>query len=107
EVGRCYFTLAESLQFMELFKKAESIATPNRWDRLALQSLIHEMFDELARITAHVLASHKGSLPEWEEADAAALSRVQVMVADMLKRDALSTPMLMVALRQMKSLAIK
>lgn len=105
QVGALYFALAEHLRMYELLAKADSIITPNRWDKLALQSLMQEIYDELARLTDGVFRTSKGNLESWLEAHEASLKRMQAMSTDMLARDVLSTPMVMVMLRQLKQVA--
>lgn len=106
EVGKVYFALAEQLQLYELLTKSEGIHTPNRWDRLALQSLLQEFYDEVARLTDLVYRNFEGRLEGWMTAHESSLKRMQAVGADMLAKDQLTTPMVMVLLRQLKQVAI-
>lgn len=101
-VGKVYFALAETLCFVRITERANDISTNNRWDRLALQSLIHEYYDELARITAYIFATHDGNLDLFISSEEVVLDRMLAVVSDMLEREQLSSPMLMVALQQLK-----
>lgn len=104
DVGALYFAFAEKLEFMRIMDRAKTIPTQNRWDRLALQSVIHEFHDELARIIGLIFANHKGKVEAFEEQGGGAVQRFMQVVSDMLMRDSLSTPMLMVALGQLKQI---
>ena len=101
-IGKVYFALADSLHFLATIARTHDIMTTNRWDRIALQSLTHEYYDEMARITDHIFERHDGNLDLFISTEEVALDRMLNVVGDMLERDHLSSPMLMVALQQLK-----
>ena len=101
QVGQVYFALGERLRLGSLRSAASGIATVTHFERLAVQALIGDLYDEQRRLTLSVIEG-KRELAGWEKANADALGRTDRQLEE-LGAEA-DIPRLMVALRQIRGL---
>ncbi len=103
QVGKTYFELGARVKMSWLRLCASHIATASHWERLAVQSLIGDLYDEQRRITIDVIETTK-DITAWEQANAPDLTRYDRFVEDLGTGETPDIPKLMVALRHVRSL---
>ncbi len=103
DVGKMYFTLGTRLGLGWLRASADRIATSNYWERLAVQALLGDLYDEQRRLVTSVLAGD-GGVEGWVKSHAEALSRYDLFLEDLKSSDSIDVPKLMVALRHVRGL---
>ncbi|MDE3059848.1 MAG: NAD-glutamate dehydrogenase [Pseudomonadota bacterium] len=109
-VGKVYFQLGERLHLGWLRRNAESVVAITYWDRLGVQSIIGDLYDEQRRLTAAVietLCKNPGcadSVAAWAEANREDLARFERFIDDLSASETFDLPKLMVALRHIRSL---
>ena len=103
DVGKIYFTLGSRLGLGWMRASVDRIAAVNYWERLAIQALIGDLYDEQRRLVTAVI-THFDSLEAWIEAHKEALSRYDRFIEDIKSADTLDMPRLMVALRHVRGL---
>lgn len=101
--GKVYFDLGLRLAFGSLREGAGLITTGSHWERLAVQSIIADLYDEQRRLTLLVMES-KGDVERWIGSHAAATQRYEHFITDMRAGDAPDIAKLMVALRHIREL---
>jgi glutamate dehydrogenase len=104
DVGKIYFTLGSRLGLSWLRLSGERIATANYWERLAVQALVGDLYDEQRRLVTGVLSDFE-DVEAWTNAHADALTRYDRFLASLKGSDAIDAPRLMVALRHVRGLA--
>ena len=108
--GQVYFELGARLQFGWLRRSADTIAAGSYWDRLALQSIIGDLYDEQRRLTIAVIeklcrdGKCAGSVEAWAEASKDDLGRFDRFIDGLKSGESLDVPKLMVALRHIRGL---
>lgn len=102
-VGKAYFTLGEQLHFGWLRESAGQIQAAGHWDRLAVQSVLAELFDEQRRLCLAVIESDS-TIEAWLAKREAAISRYDVVITDIRGGDAPDMSKLLVALRYIREL---
>jgi glutamate dehydrogenase len=104
DVAKVYFTLGSRLGLSWLRLSGERIATTNYWERLAVQALVGDLYDEQRRLVMGVLGKGE-SVDEWAKAHEDAIARYDRFLAALKTSDVIDAPKLMVALRHVKGLA--
>jgi glutamate dehydrogenase len=110
QVGKIYFELDDRLSLAWLRLSAGNIATASHWERLAVQAIIGDLYDEQRRLTAHVISETckdgicTDSVASWAAASAEDILRFERFMDDMKAGDTPDIPRLMVALRHIRSL---
>jgi len=102
-VGKVYFDLGSRIRLGWLRLCASRIATATHWERLAVQSIVGDLYDEQRRLAMTVIEQSK-HVEAWAEAHAADLVRFDRFVDDLKSGETPDIPKLMVALRHIKTL---
>ncbi len=102
-IGKVYFELGKRVSFSWLLESAARIVSSTHWERLAVQSLIADLYDEQRRLTLAVTES-SGDTDKWLRTRAAALTRFERFVADVKSGDTPDIAKLTVALRHIREL---
>jgi glutamate dehydrogenase len=107
-VGRIYFEVGSRVRLGWLRLCAGHIATLSHWERLAVQSLVSDFYDEQRRLTMEVI-EHAPKKPEtgiavWEKAHQADLTRFARFIDDFSTGDSPDIARLMVALQHVRTL---
>ncbi len=109
-VGAVYFDLESHLRLSWLREYAGRIVVQSHWDRMAVQALVHDLYDEQKRVTALVVRAlcRQGECPAstclWQEENRAAIARFLQFLEDLKAREMQDIPALLVALRHVKML---
>ena len=98
-VGKVYFDLGTRLAFAILRASANQIVTTTHWERLAVQSLIADLYDEQRRLALALIEN-----PKWLETNNAAMGRFERFMQDLQSGDTHDIARLMVALRHIREL---
>ncbi|MBY0406946.1 MAG: NAD-glutamate dehydrogenase [Rickettsiales bacterium] len=101
EIGKAYFTLGARMRLGWLRLAASGIVATSHWERLAVQALIGDVYDEQRRLTIEVIES--GGMEKWQSAHTGDLTRYDSFIED-LGSETPDIPKLMVALRHVRSL---
>lgn len=102
-VGKIYFEVGARLRLGWLRICAGRIDTSSHWERLAVHSMIGDLYDEQRRISLAVIERSR-NVDAWEETHADALSRYNRFIDDMKSSETRDIPKLMVALRHVRVL---
>jgi glutamate dehydrogenase len=106
-----YFEVGAALRIGWLRKCARKLQTPDYWNQLAINSLIRELYLQQRRLTAQVVQHQSaqddcaGAISQWQEAHQKHISRYQQFVEDLKGQEHIELPMLIVALRNIESIA--
>jgi glutamate dehydrogenase len=109
-VGKLYFSVGARVRLGWLRLCAARIVATSHWERLAVQSLIGDLYDEQRRLTGSVIEvlckdkSCPDSADAWAEAHAEDLQRFESFIDDLKAGESLDIPKLMVALQHVRSL---
>ncbi len=109
-VGKLYFELDDRLSLGWLRLSAGNITAQSHWERLAVQAIIGDLYDEQRRLTAQIIAKTckdgdcSGSMEVWSQANSEDLVRFERFMDDMKAGDTPDIARLMVALRHIRSL---
>ncbi len=101
--AKIYFDLGVRLKLGWLRVAAENITTATHWERLAVQALVGDLYDEQRRLTASVIA-HGGDADAWLASMPEAASRYERFIKDAESGDTTDIARLTVALGQVKGL---
>ena len=110
-VGETYFAVGADLKLGYLRRQASRMKPTSYWERLAAKSLVAELFDEQRRITATVLTlrdtdeSPKKAIEDWHALHAKTVKRYHAFTQDLKASEAITFPMLVIALRNVKAIA--
>ncbi|MDE3016158.1 MAG: NAD-glutamate dehydrogenase [Pseudomonadota bacterium] len=104
DVGKAYFSLGARLHFGWLRSCADKIVAGSYWDRLAVQSIIADLYDEQRRLTAIAIRHPETGVSGWCEAHLGMLKRYEQLTSGMKAGNPVDTAMLMVVLRHIRSL---
>ena len=102
-VGKLYFELGARIRLGWLRLCASRISPSTHWERLAIQSLIGDLYDEQRRLTIAIIEG-KGTIEGWANSIHIDLERYDRFVEDLKSNEANDIPRLMVALRHIRSL---
>jgi glutamate dehydrogenase len=102
-IGKVYFDLGLRLAFSGLREGAVSINTSSHWERLAVQSITADLYDEQRRLTLLVMET-TANVEGWVASHADAIKRYEHFITDLRSGDAPDIAKLMVALRHIREL---
>ena len=102
-IGKVYFDLGSRLALSELRESASQIQTVSHWERLAVQSLIADLYDEQRRLTLSVMES-SGNVESWIASHTDYMHRFERFINDLKSGDTADIARLMVALRHIREL---
>jgi glutamate dehydrogenase len=108
QVARIYFEIGAVLKLGWLRGSAQDLAAENYWQQLAVKSLVVEFYAAQRRLSQDVIGRFaKSSNPAtaWTAAHREALQRFESFIGDLRAQATLDYPMLIVALRQVQTLA--
>lgn len=103
EVGKIYYKLGARLRLGWLRISASRLVPTSHWDRIALQSIIGDVYDEQRRLTNVVVAGKK-SIEGWVEANAESVARADRLIDELKSADLPDISKLTVALRNIRAL---
>lgn len=101
--GTLYFNLGERLNLPTLRETARGVKQTNNWDRLAIQTILGDLYDEQRRLTLDVAESGM-SFAQWEKERGGAMQRYDQFMSEFLATDDVSISNLMVAMRYVRGL---
>jgi glutamate dehydrogenase len=107
-VGTIYFEVGAGLKLGWLRQAAQDLVAENYWQQLAVKSLVVEFYQAQRRLSLEVIAQFgksKDASSAWRTANADALTRYDLFIADLRAQATLDYPMLIVALRQVQAIA--
>jgi len=102
-IGKIYFELGTRIKMGWLRLAANRITTTSHWERLAVQSLTGDLYDEQRRLTIAVIETTT-SLENWEHTHTGNLTRYDRFIESLGSTDTPDIPKLMVALQHVRSL---
>ncbi|MEV0323502.1 NAD-glutamate dehydrogenase [Streptomyces sp. NPDC050658] len=109
-VAEVYYDLADRLRITQLMDRIIELPRADRWQSMARASIREDLYAAHAALTADVLAAGNGeATPEqrfkdWEEKNAAILSRSRTTLDEIQSSDAFDLANLSVAMRTMRTL---
>ncbi|MER6464697.1 NAD-glutamate dehydrogenase [Streptomyces sp. NPDC001288] len=110
DVAEVYYDLADRLGVSQLMDRIIELPRDDRWQSMARASIREDLYAAHAMLTADVLAAGDGSAsPEqryqdWEEKNAAILSRARATLEEIRGSDSFDLANLSVAMRTMRTL---
>jgi len=103
-VGKLYFELGKQLRLGWLRRSASQISGVSHWERLALQALVGDVYDEQRRLTINALAQGKSEPQAWAERNREHIVRIHSFIDDLKTGDTIDLPRLTVALKHIRAL---
>lgn len=109
-VTAVYFNIGAELKLGWLRRTASRTATQNYWERVAIKSVINELYGQQRRLTSAVLASigKKGDEQKaatlWLARHEAAVKRYLAFLEDIRANEQITFPMLVIALRNVEAI---
>ena len=100
EAGKLYFELGALLSLGWLRNQAGKIATASHWEKLAVVSVISNLFDEQRRLSIAVL--QHSSLESWLEGHKASITRFHNFTNDLKTSEVFNLPQLVIAEKKIK-----
>lgn len=101
--GKLYFELGSRLKLIDLRRGASQATAASHWDKLALQGMMTDLYDEQRRLTTAVIHD-SGSLEAWAKAHQDSIQRLMQCVESLGVMDALDVSKLMVALTYVRAI---
>lgn len=104
-VTSAYFTLGAALKLGWLRRTASRTPAAGYWERVAIKSVINELYGQQRRLTSAVLASmgkkgdEKKAVADWLARNEASVKRYLAFIEDIRANDQVTFPMLVIALR--------
>jgi glutamate dehydrogenase len=81
EIARAYFAVGERTGLDWLRSATDMVVTGDHWDRLALGSIVDDLYDQQRELTGMALA--EGGLESWAAHHVKALSRARELIAEL------------------------
>lgn len=111
EVGHIYFELGQQLQLGWLRIAAEKMPVDSHWDRIAITSIVNDLFDQQRRLTQNVITGMeeqddaKVAVQKWQERNRKHLARLEHFLHDLKTVEILDFPMLVVGMRNVEAIS--
>ncbi len=110
DVARLYFTVGETFGFGWLRYQAERLGADSHWQKLAVASVIEELYGHQRDVTLRVLEICDGAIGDqtietWSQSQGVAVERVRQLLGELEGATAVDLPMVIVASRQLGGLA--
>ena len=102
EVAPLYFAIGERLQLAALRERTARIQSKSHWERMALQTLVGDLYDEQRRLATAGLA--QANVEAWATAHNDALAAFDQSIAPIIKDDVTDVPRLLAALKAVKQI---
>ena len=110
-VGQIYFEVGSRLQLGWLRIAAEKLVIDSHWDRIAVTSIINDLFDQQRRLTMEVIHGMnkaddcKTAVEKWQGRNDKAVSRLMQTMSDVETSEVIDFSMLVVAMRNVELLS--
>ncbi|KJY43194.1 NAD-glutamate dehydrogenase [Streptomyces sp. NRRL B-1568] len=110
DVAEVYYDLGDRLHITQLMDRIIELPRADRWQSMARASIREDLYSAHAALTAEVLSVGNGSstpdqrFREWEEKNAAILTRARTTLDEIRGSDAFDLANLSVAMRTMRTL---
>jgi glutamate dehydrogenase len=110
EVGKLYYEMGEMLSLGWLRQNLGQLNVDSHWDRLAVQNMLGEIYDEQRRLATTVLEARTSernaaqAVAHWQEVHAEAIARYQQLLVALQASEQRGVSMFFVALRQLRSI---
>ncbi len=110
EVGQYYYHVGDLLSLGWMQHAVSELTADSYWDRLAIQNVLGDLYDEQRRLSMTVIATSEAAataeqtVEQWTVTHAQALSRYKKLLADVQSSEARTLPMFFVALKQLRSI---
>jgi len=108
-VGRVYFEIGAQMRLGWLRRSAKDITPDGYWDRLALKSLIYELYHQQRRVTSRIVETLckdnecNFSVEQWYEQNAKELERYYRFIDDLKSQETVDMAKLVVAVTNVES----
>ncbi len=109
--GEVYFALETRLSLGWLRYHASRVPAESHWQRLAVTSMIDDIYDEQTRLTAEVIKTScddkkcSTAIDSWEKENQIQLSRYDGFLNDLRAYDRLDRSMIIVAIRNLEEIS--
>ncbi|MDX1974612.1 MAG: NAD-glutamate dehydrogenase [Rickettsiales bacterium] len=103
DVGRTYFVLGERLELNWLHQAIVSVGRQSSWDRLALQALSAECYDEQRRLLDDAV-THKGGFDAWLVQHAASVDKLVSFITEIKSAGNTDLAKLMLVLKHARAI---
>lgn len=109
-VGKVYYELGSRLELGYLRRKATDFKADSHWDKIAIKTIVTDLYDEQRRLTMAILTSCTNEkvcmdlVEGWNEANKPMIDRYQRLISEIRSTEAKDVSMLFVALKQVRSL---
>jgi glutamate dehydrogenase len=109
-VGQIYFEVGNRLQLGWLRVAAEKLVIDSHWDRIAVTSIISDLFDQQRRLTLDVIKGMskaddcKTAVEKWQAQNDKAVGRLMQCMTDVETSETVDFSMLVVAMRNVELL---
>lgn len=109
-IGQIYFEIGTRLQLGWLRLAAEKLAIDSHWDRIAVTSIISDLFDQQRRLTMDVIKGMakadncKTAIEKWQAQNEKAVGRLMQCMTDVETSETVNFSMLVVAMRNVELL---
>ncbi len=100
DIARAYFAVGERTGLDWLRAATEMVTAPDHWDRLALGSIVDDLYDQQRELTGMALA--EGGLDGWAANHAKALDRARELIAELQSSGAVTVGKLGYVARQIR-----
>jgi len=100
DIARAYFAVGGRTGLDWLRGATEMVASPDHWDRLALGSIVDDLYDQQRELTGMALA--EGGLDAWAGHHAKALERAGELIAELQSSGAVTVGKLGYVARQIR-----
>ncbi len=100
EIARAYFAVGERTGLDWLRSATDMVITGDHWDRLALGSIVDDLYDQQRELTGMALA--EGCLDTWADNHAKALSRARELIAELQSSGSITVGKLGYVARQIR-----
>ncbi len=100
DIARTYFAVGARIGLDWLRDSAGLAATGDHWDRLALGSIVEDLYDQQRELTGMALA--EGGLDTWERNHVKALDRARELISEMQSSGAVTVGRLGYVARQIR-----
>lgn len=109
-VGQIYFEVGSRMQLGWLRLAAEKLVIDSHWDRIAVTSIINDLFDQQRRLTMEVINGmakgddSKTAVEKWQSRNDKAVGRLLQCMSDLETTETIDFSMLVVAMRNVEML---
>jgi glutamate dehydrogenase len=111
EVGRVYFSIGDRFGLDWLRAQSEQVAPENNWERMAISSIVDDLFSQQRALTNSVLLGADGAGPQaavdgWIDEHPVGMARIKQLNADIRGSGGIDIAKLAIANRHVRRLII-